>query len=154
MDVTVTSEPTTTCAFHRGRPSGGHGGYRLPGPPLPEHAPNGMAIPIALSLLPGVALFTIFILVPLGVLVVTSFAQWSVLGLHFTGTANYGRLIHDSIFWKAFTNTALYAAVGILIQVPIGIAVGMILAQRIRGWRDLPCRSSSPRSSSPAPPSP
>src|SRR5207244_13163598 len=74
-------------------------------------------------------------LVPLGLLVVTSCAQWRVLGLHFTGTANYGRLIHDSIFWKAFTNTALYAAVGILIQVPIGIAVGMILAQRIRGWR-------------------
>jgi raffinose/stachyose/melibiose transport system permease protein len=94
-----------------------------------------MAIPIALSLLPGVALFSVFILVPLGVLVVTSFAQWSVLGLHFTGTANYERLIRDSIFWKAFTNTALYAAVGILIQVPIGVAVGMILAQRIRGWR-------------------
>jgi raffinose/stachyose/melibiose transport system permease protein len=94
-----------------------------------------MAVPIALSLLPGVALFTIFILVPLGVLVATSFAQWSVLGLHFTGTANYGRLIHDSIFWKAFTNTALYAAVGIFIQVPIGVAVGVILAQRMRGWR-------------------
>jgi raffinose/stachyose/melibiose transport system permease protein len=102
---------------------------------LRERAPNGMAIPIALSILPGAALFAIFIVVPLGVLVVTSFAQWSVLGVHFTGVDNYGRLIHDSIFWKAFTNTALYAAVGIFVQVPIGVAVGMILAQRIRGWR-------------------
>jgi raffinose/stachyose/melibiose transport system permease protein len=100
-----------------------------------EHAPHGMAIPIALSVLPGLSLFSIFILVPLGVLFVTSFAHWDVLGLHFTGTANYRRLIRDSIFWKAFANTTLYAAIGIFIQVPIGIAVGMILAQRIRGWR-------------------
>lgn len=94
-----------------------------------------MAIPIALSVLPGVALFSIFILVPIGVLAVTSFSDWSVIGLHFIGTRNYGRLIHDSIFWKAFTNTVLYAAVGIFIQVPIGVVTGMILAQRIRGWR-------------------
>jgi raffinose/stachyose/melibiose transport system permease protein len=100
-----------------------------------EHSPYGMAVPIALSILPGAALFTIFILIPLGVLVVTSFAQWSVLGLHFTGVGNYTHLLNDSIFWKAFTNTALYAGVGIFIQVPIGVAVGMILAQRIRGWR-------------------
>jgi raffinose/stachyose/melibiose transport system permease protein len=100
-----------------------------------ERAPQGMALPIALSILPGAALFTIFILVPLGVLVVTSFSEWSVLGLHFSGASNYGRLIHDAIFWKAFTNTALYAAIGIFVQVPIGVAVGMILAQRIRGWK-------------------
>jgi ABC-type sugar transport system permease subunit len=94
-----------------------------------------MALPIALSLLPGAALFAIFLLIPLAVLAVTSFADWSVLGLHFTGTKNYGRLIHDSVFWQAAKNTALYAAAGILIQVPMGVAVGMILAQRIRGWK-------------------
>ncbi len=94
-----------------------------------------MAIPIAISVLPGIALFSIFILIPIGVLVVTSFAHWDVIGLHFIGTANYGQLIHDAIFWKAFTNTVLYAAVGIFVQVPIGIVTGMILAQRIRGWK-------------------
>lgn len=100
-----------------------------------EEAPEGMKLSIALSLLPGALLFTIFILIPLGVLVVTSFAQWSVLGLRFTGITNYDRLIHDPIFWKALRNTALYAAAGIFIQVPLGVVTGMILAQRIRGWR-------------------
>lgn len=94
-----------------------------------------MGLPIALSILPGALLFTIFILVPLVVLAVTSFSQWSVLGLHFTGIANYERLFHDAVFWKAFTNTTLYAVAGIFIQVPLGVAIGMILAQRIRGWR-------------------
>lgn len=94
-----------------------------------------MAIPIALSVLPGAALFTTFLLIPLGVLLVTSFSDWSVFAFRFNGLANYGRLIHDSIFWTAFENTLRYAAVGIFIQVPIGVAVGMILAERIRGWR-------------------
>jgi raffinose/stachyose/melibiose transport system permease protein len=94
-----------------------------------------MAIPIAISILPGAALFTIFLLIPIGVLAVTSFSNWSVLGLSFTGTANYARLIHDSIFWTEVGNTAKYAAAGIFIQVPIGVTVGMILAQRIRGWK-------------------
>ena len=94
-----------------------------------------MGLSIALSILPGALLFSIFILVPLGVLAVTSFSEWSVLGLRFTGIANYDRLIHDSVFWKAFANTAIYALAGVFIQVPLGVAVGMILAQRIRGWR-------------------
>src|SRR5262245_2648587 len=94
-----------------------------------------MAVAIALSVLPGVALFSIFLLIPIGVLVVTSFSDWSVIGLHFTGTKNYGRLIHDSIFWQAVKNTAWYAAAAIFIQVPLGVAAGMILAQKIRGWK-------------------
>jgi raffinose/stachyose/melibiose transport system permease protein len=130
--VTVAAETEMTTVAAGGRP---RWLQRSGAPRARERAPNGMAIPIALSLLPGVALFVIFILIPLGVLVVTSFARWNVLGLTFTGFDNYGRLIHDAIFWKAFTNTALYAAAGIFIQVPLGAAVGMILAQRIRGWR-------------------
>jgi raffinose/stachyose/melibiose transport system permease protein len=94
-----------------------------------------MGVSIVLSILPGALLFAIFILIPLGVLVVTSFAQWNVVGIHLTGLDNYQRLLHDGVFWKAFTNTALYAAAGIFVQVPLGVAVGIILAQRIRGWR-------------------
>ena len=49
-----------------------------------------MAIPIALSVLPGAALFTTFLLIPLGVLLVTSFSDWSVFAFRFNGLANYG----------------------------------------------------------------
>jgi raffinose/stachyose/melibiose transport system permease protein len=100
-----------------------------------ERAPQGMGLSIALSILPGTLLFSIFILIPLGVLIVTSFAQWSVAGLQFTGIDNYQRLVEDGVFWKAFTNTVLYAAAGVFIQIPLGVAVGMILAQELRGWR-------------------
>lgn len=102
---------------------------------IKERPPRGMGWPIALSLLPGTALFTVFYLIPLGVVVVTSFARWNFLGVQPTGLENYQRLVDDPVFWKALTNTALYAAAAVFIQVPLGTLVGMILAQRIRGWR-------------------
>ena len=94
-----------------------------------------MGWPIVLSLLPGTLLFGIFFLIPLGVVAVTSFSQWSVLGFRFVGLANYRELIHDSVFWKAATNTALYAAAGVFIQIPLAVIVALILTQRVRGWR-------------------
>lgn len=96
-----------------------------------------MGLAIALSLLPGTLLFATFFLIPLGVLVVTSFAQWSVFSLQYTGTDNYSRLLHDSVFWKAVTNTGLYAAAAIFIQIPLAVIVAMILSRHIRGWRIL-----------------
>jgi raffinose/stachyose/melibiose transport system permease protein len=102
-----------------------------------ERAPSGMGWAIALSLLPGTVLFATFFLIPLGVLVVTSFAQWSVFSIQYTGLDNYGRLIHDTVFWKAVTNTCFYAAAAIFVQIPLAVIVAMILSQHIRGWRVL-----------------
>jgi raffinose/stachyose/melibiose transport system permease protein len=100
-----------------------------------QRPPRGMGIPVVLSLLPGLALFTVFFLIPIGVLVVTSFTDWSLVGWHFVGAGNYSRLIHDTTLWVAARNTAVYAAAGILIQVPLGCVAGIILSQKPRGWR-------------------
>lgn len=101
----------------------------------PERAPRGMGWAIALSLLPGTVIFTTFFLIPLGVLIVTSFAQWSAFSIQNTGTSNYSQLIHDSVFWHAVKNTFFYAAAAICIQIPLAVIVAMILSQQIRGWR-------------------
>jgi ABC-type sugar transport system permease subunit len=100
-----------------------------------ERAPRGMAWPIALSILPGALIFAMFFLIPLVTLIVTSFSHWGLLGFAWTGTDNYSQLVHDSVFWKAVKNTALYAAAAVFIQVPIAVIVAMILSQRIPGWR-------------------
>ena len=96
---------------------------------------HGMGRSIALSLLPGSLLFVVFILVPLVVLVVTSFTDWDARLFEFTRFDNYTRLVSDQVFWKAFGNTALYAAAGVFIQVPLGVAVGIVLGEHIRGWK-------------------
>lgn len=94
-----------------------------------------MGWPIALSLLPGTLLFLVFFAIPLVVVVVTSFSQWGVLAFSFDGLANYRELLHDSVFWRATVNTALYAAAGVFVQIPLAILVAVILSSRVRGWR-------------------
>jgi raffinose/stachyose/melibiose transport system permease protein len=100
-----------------------------------ERPPRGTAGPIALSLLPGTVLFVVFFLIPIGVLVATSFTSWSLVGWHYIGAHNYGRLLRDSTLWTAARNTVIYAAAGVLIQVPLGCVAGIILSQKIPGWR-------------------
>jgi raffinose/stachyose/melibiose transport system permease protein len=100
-----------------------------------RRTPLGLKLSIGLSILPGVALFAVFILTPLVIVVATSFSEWDAFDRRFTGLDNYRRLVDDSVFWRSFANTTLYATAGILIQVPLGVAVGMVLASQIRGWR-------------------
>jgi raffinose/stachyose/melibiose transport system permease protein len=100
-----------------------------------RRTPLGMGWQVGLSLLPGLMLFTTFFLVPLGVLVVTSFADWSGFGFSLLGFDNYREMLGDTAFWKAARNTGLYAAAGVFIQVPLGVVVGIILAQHVPGWR-------------------
>jgi raffinose/stachyose/melibiose transport system permease protein len=96
---------------------------------------RGMGLGIAISLLPGLALFTAFFVVPLGVVIVTSLADWGPIGFELTGFENYSELFADAAFWAAMKNTALFAAAGVFIQVPVGVALAVILSQRFRGWR-------------------
>ncbi|HVO55060.1 MAG TPA: sugar ABC transporter permease [Solirubrobacterales bacterium] len=102
-----------------------------------ERPTRGMGVPIAISLLPALVLFSIFFLVPLGVVIVTSLSDWGPIGLSFTWLANFSDLFSDPAFITALKNTAFFCAAGVFIQVPVGVALGIILSQRIRGWKVL-----------------
>ena len=99
--------------------------------------PRGMRWSVALSLLPGArCCSSAFFVVPLGVLVVTSLADWSGLGFALARV----RQLHDDV--RATTRSGRRRATrcstsraGVFIQVPLGIAGGIILAQRVPGWR-------------------
>ncbi len=97
--------------------------------------PRGTGWPIALSLAPAVILSATFFLVPLGVLAVTSLADWGGLGFHYIGFENFSKLFGDPVFWKAAKNTLLYACAGLFIELPLGVLAGILLAQRLPGWR-------------------
>jgi raffinose/stachyose/melibiose transport system permease protein len=116
-----------------------HGRTRLRSRPFArmETTTSGMRLGIALSLLPGIALFSIFFLIPLGVVFVTSLSDWSPIEFAFTGLRNYRELLADDVFWTALRNTALFAAAAVFIQVPVGVTLAIILSRRIRGWRVL-----------------
>jgi raffinose/stachyose/melibiose transport system permease protein len=90
---------------------------------------------VALSILPGLLLFLAFYVVPVGMLVVTSLADWSGLGFRYLGLHNFTTMVHDPTFWTAMRNTMLYVAAGVFVEVPLGILAGVILAQHVPGWR-------------------
>lgn len=95
----------------------------------------GMRLQIGLSLVPGLLLFFTFFIVPLAVLVVTAFSDWGGTDFRFTGVQNFHRMAVDDVFWKAVRNTLFYSMIGVGIQMPLGILVGVILSQKIPGWR-------------------
>ena len=97
--------------------------------------PRGTGWPIALSLAPALILATTFFLVPLGVLAVTSLADWGGLGFRYVGFENFSKLFGDPVFWRAARNTLLYACAGLFIELPLGVLAGILLAQRRPGWR-------------------
>jgi raffinose/stachyose/melibiose transport system permease protein len=102
-----------------------------------ETTTPGMRLGIALSLLPAIVVFATFFLVPLGVVVVTSLTNWGPISSSYVGLRNFRLLLSDHVFWQALRNTAAFSAAAVFIQVPVGVAIAIILSRRIRGWRVL-----------------
>jgi raffinose/stachyose/melibiose transport system permease protein len=130
---TAPSESTATPAPVRRR-----GGARLRRRPErigDVRPPRGTGWAIALSLLPALLVFATFFLVPLGVLVVTSLGDWSGAGFQYSGLDNFRTMLGDDTFWKAAKNTLTYCFFGLAIQLPLGVLIGVMLSERLPGWR-------------------
>lgn len=94
-----------------------------------------MRAPVAVSIVPAAVVFGVFFAIPLVVLVYTSMTNWRGHSIDFVAFENYGRLLGDPVFTKALGNTLFYLAVGVFVQVPLGVGVGIILALKLRGWK-------------------
>ncbi len=125
------SDTTATSRVALSSRKGGSAGRRR------RTALYGMGPAIAVSLVPSIVLFTVFFAVPLVVLFTTSFTDWSGRSISFVGFDNFTGILTDPVFLKAIENTVFYCAVGVLVQVPLGILVGIYLAGRPRGWKVL-----------------
>jgi len=97
--------------------------------------PRGQGWAVALSILPGLLLFLTFFAIPLVMLIVTSLADWSGFGFRYLGLENFSEMFRDDTFWTAAKNTLKFVAAGVFIQVPLGVLAGIILAQRVWGWK-------------------
>lgn len=58
-------------------------------------------------LLPAMLFFIIFVLVPMGMGVVTSFFRYNMKGMTFTGLSNYTTMFADPVWQKSLVNTLL-----------------------------------------------
>src|SRR5262245_22471198 len=84
-------------------------------------------------LLPGLLLFTLFVILPMLYSARISLYNWDIVHPErsaFLGLQNYQDLLKDPIFQRAAFNTALYALVTVPGQLILGMAVALLLNQK------------------------
>jgi raffinose/stachyose/melibiose transport system permease protein len=95
---------------------------------------NGWAV-VLVFLPPALLLFTVFVALPMAEAAWYSFYNWDGYGRpeKFIGLTNYGYLIGNATFLRALANNGIIIAVSLLIQLPLALAVAMMVAGRITG---------------------
>jgi len=89
------------------------------------------------TLAPALALFALVALLPIGELVALSFSQvdWRQGQAHwrFVGTEQYLRVFGDALFRAGVVNTAIFAVVGVAVQMVLGFALALMTTRVARG---------------------
>jgi raffinose/stachyose/melibiose transport system permease protein len=89
----------------------------------------------ALFLLPGLALYTLFVLFP--ILQAARFSLYDWNGLEpldqFVGLANFERALNDPVFLGAVGHNALIVVLSLAIQIPFALGLAVLLNRRFRG---------------------
>jgi raffinose/stachyose/melibiose transport system permease protein len=87
---------------------------------------------VLIFLPPALALFTVFVLLPIGEAGWYAFFNWNGLRApdNFVGLANFEQLFGNRVFWRAMINTGLIIVVSLVIQLPLALGMAVLLADR------------------------
>jgi raffinose/stachyose/melibiose transport system permease protein len=96
---------------------------------------SGKLAVILLFLPPALLLFTLFVVLPMGEAAWYSVYSWNGYGTpeNFVGLKNYELLFQDRAFRTALVNNLLIIIVSLAIQLPLALAMAVLLADRFRG---------------------
>ena len=96
---------------------------------------DGRFTVLVLFLPPALLLFTLFVVLPIGEAAWYSGFNWNGFGrpTNWIGLDNYRFVLETRAFWLALRNNGLIIAVSLLIQLPLALALALILAERFRG---------------------
>jgi xylobiose transport system permease protein len=76
--------------------------------------------------LPATVFFVLFAIVPLVLVAVLSFMSWDGLGSpQFSGTDNWVKLFHDPVMIKSLWLSVLLTVLGVAVQTPVSILLGV-----------------------------
>lgn len=79
-------------------------------------------------------IFTVFVLLyPLFQNLINSFREVSLIhgAKGWIGLTNYFRILNDDVFWLSFSNTALYAVLGTILSLILGLAIALLLNTKV-----------------------
>ena len=95
----------------------------------------GQRLEIALFVTPALALMAVFILWPVVTAVRMSFYSWKGFGPmdNFVGWRNYTSVLSDDVFTDAVLHNFVIVVASILVQLPLGLAIVLLLNRHIKG---------------------
>jgi xylobiose transport system permease protein len=92
----------------------------------PTPTTQGVARPGLGWALPATLFFGLFAIVPLVLVAVLSFTNWSGLGSpEFAGLTNWTKLFHDPVMIKSLWLSLLLTALGVVVQTPLSMLLGV-----------------------------
>ena len=87
-----------------------------------------------MMMLPSLILYTIFIILPIGMAVFYSFTKYTGLGkAKLNGITNYIRLFNDKLFWTSLKNTMIMFALAFVLLLTLSFLLANLLNKKIRG---------------------
>jgi raffinose/stachyose/melibiose transport system permease protein len=90
---------------------------------------------ILMFVTPALVLMALFVVYPVYSAARMSFYRWKGFGpmVDFVGLDNYVRVLTDEVFTDAVTHNFMIVFASILVQLPLGLALALLLNRRIRG---------------------
>jgi raffinose/stachyose/melibiose transport system permease protein len=109
-------------------------------PPPAEAAPRRRRRPwptVVAFLSPALVLFGLLVLTPIVVAAYSSFFNWNGFGAptNFVGLENFRRLVVDEVFVGDLRRALLLIVLSLAIQLPVSLALAMLLNEPLRGRR-------------------
>jgi len=103
--------------------------------PRPVGAGWRQRLEILVFVAPALALMAVFVVWPVASAVRMSFFHWKGFGPmdEFIGLDNYRLVLTDDVFRHAVLHNFIIVGLSILIQLPLGLAIALLLNRRIRG---------------------
>lgn len=85
-------------------------------------------------MIPTLAVYSIFIILPIIIAVYYSFTKYSGIGKpKFNGITNYIRLFHDKVFWVSFRNTMIMFVLAFVLLMVVSFAIALLLNNKLKG---------------------
>jgi raffinose/stachyose/melibiose transport system permease protein len=90
-----------------------------------------------LFVLPALAIYLFYFVYPIPASTYYSLFKWNGISpnMRYIGLGNWVALAGDAIFWKSFVNNIVLVVASIVIQLPIGMALGLLVSSSLKGAR-------------------
>jgi raffinose/stachyose/melibiose transport system permease protein len=89
--------------------------------------------------LPALSIYLFYFILPIPTTAYYSLFQWNGIStdMKYLGLGNWSQLFKDAIFWRSLKNNLVLVVASIVIQLPLGLLLGLLVSSRLSGIKTL-----------------